>query len=141
LSTTLNPSAQAFVAVWQGRPVAFSAWISAFRKDGGKREHRTVTLPDYQGVGIGHALSDYCASLWAGLGRRVRSTTTHPAFIASRLKSDRWRLVRAPSLANPSTRPRLGLRHALTRLTAGFEYVGPPLDRSVAMRLLGRDHQ
>jgi hypothetical protein len=46
LSTRLSPFAQAFLATWEGRPVAFSAWIHALLKFGGRREHRTVTLPD-----------------------------------------------------------------------------------------------
>lgn len=136
LSTALSPTAVAFVAFWEGRPVAVSAWVSACVKRGGKREHRTVTLPDYQGVGIGQALSDFGAALWAGLGHRAVSTTTHPGLIAARLRSPRWRLTRPPSLAHPSRRR--DLKHAVTRLTAGFEYVGTPLDRATALRLLGR---
>jgi GNAT superfamily N-acetyltransferase len=136
LSTAIHPAAQAFLGVWVDRPVAFSAWINALMTHGGKREHRTVTLPDYQGVGIGHALSSFCASLWKGLGYRARSTTTHPGFIAARLRSPLWRLTRVPSLAGPARSDRLDLKHAQTRLTAGFEYVGPALDQALAERLL-----
>jgi energy-coupling factor transporter ATP-binding protein EcfA2 len=133
----IHPGAQAFLAVWEGRPVAFSAWISALLPGGGKREHRTVTLPDFQGVGIGRALADYCASLWVGLGLRARSTTSHPAVIAGRLKSSRWRLVRAPGLAGQSKgRFHRTMKHACTRLTAGFEYIGPALDRHTAEAVL-----
>src|SRR5205807_7148941 len=57
MSGELARGATCFGARWNGRLVAFSAWIHAFTKRGGKREHRTVTLPDFQGVGIGHALS------------------------------------------------------------------------------------
>ena len=47
-----------FLATWQERPAAFSAWVPFVgRGPRTRREHRTVTLPDYQGVGIGHALS------------------------------------------------------------------------------------
>jgi GNAT superfamily N-acetyltransferase len=134
LSGKLHPGAHAFLASWNDRPVAFSAWINSLVKYGGKREHRTVTLPDFQGVGIGHALSNFCASLWAGLGYRALSTTTHPAFVASRLKSPHWRLIRAPALAGGGGRP--DLKHAWTRLTAGFQYVGPALDRRTAERVL-----
>lgn len=137
LSSDIHPRAQAFFALWGGKPVAFSAWINALVKYGGKREHRTVTLPDFQGVGIGHALSNFCASLWRGLGFRALSTTTHPAFIAARLKSPHWRLLRAPSLVAVSAkRSREDLKHAHTRLTTGFEYIGLPLDRPTAARIL-----
>src|SRR5262249_48288423 len=135
LSGTLAPGAVCFLAAWHGRPVAFSAWVNALTSGGGKREHRTVTLPDYQGVGIGMALSNFCASLWAGLGRHATSTTTHPAFIAARLRSPSWRMIRKPALA-ASERRRSRIRHATTRLTAGFAYVGPTLDSALARALL-----
>jgi GNAT superfamily N-acetyltransferase len=138
LSASINPSAQAFIAVWEDRPVAFSAWVNALVRYGGRREHRTVTLPDYQGVGIGHALSCFCASLYKARGYRALSTTTHPAFIGARLRSPQWRMIRAPSMACARGREPLSLKHAYTRLTAGFEYVGPPADLAVARRLLSK---
>jgi GNAT superfamily N-acetyltransferase/ABC-type ATPase involved in cell division len=134
LSHKLNRSATCFLASWQGRPVAFSAWLP-FLGAGppARREHRTVTLPDFQGVGIGSALSDFCASLWAGLGYRATSTTTHPALIRSRLRSANWRMTRRPSLASSHEG---NVKHAVTRLTAGFVYTGPPLPRAAAEALL-----
>jgi len=132
LSGRLAPSAVCFAAFWRERPVAFSAWINALSRRGGKREHRTVTLPDFQGVGIGMALSSFCASAWKALGYRPTSTTSHPALRAARQRSPHWHLLRAPSLARRGSR---GLRHACTRLTAGFEYVGPTLSVDEARRL------
>jgi hypothetical protein len=105
-----------------------------------RREHRTVTLPDFQGVGIGNALSTLIASLWTGLGYLARSTTTHPALTASRQRSPHWRMTRAPSLAAGRER-RVRLRHATTRLTAGFVYTGPALPREEAVRLLHLRHE
>jgi ABC-type molybdenum transport system ATPase subunit/photorepair protein PhrA len=146
LSTSLAPGAVcfgAFLGQPQGAPsvglgtaVAFSAWVHALTGRGGKREHRTVTLPDYQGAGIGHALSTHVAALWKALGQRATSTTTHPAMIAARLKSPHWRMTRGPSLAGSHERG--GVRHATTRLTAGFEYVGPALDVELARRMLAK---
>src|SRR5205814_3998589 len=100
LNHALAPSAVCFVARWNDRPVAFSAWLP-FVGSGrpARREHRTVTLPDYQGVGIGQALAGLIASLWRGLGCRALSTTTHPGLIASRRRSPCWVMHRAPSLA------------------------------------------
>ena len=138
LSHSLAPSATCFLARWEGRPVAFSAWlpfVGAGRP--ARREHRTVTLPDYQGVGVGHALSSLVASMWRGLGYRATSTTTHPALIQARARSPFWVLRRAPSLAAGREDRLNKLRHATTRLTAGFEYTGPGLPRHLA-RLLCR---
>jgi hypothetical protein len=112
--------------------VAFSAWLNCLlprNRRPTKREHRTVCLPDYQGVGIGHALSGFCASLFAAQGHRVVSTTSHPAMVQARLRSPHWRLTRAPSLGGKTpNRPPATLRHSATRATAGFEYIGPAAD-------------
>jgi hypothetical protein len=137
LSGALNPSAVCFLATWGERPVAFSAWLPFVgARAPTRREHRTVTLPDFQGVGVGNALSALTASLWKGLGCRAVSTTTHPAMIRARLRSPLWRLRRAPSLAGGRERRLRSLKHAATRLTAGFEYVGPALPRRLARALL-----
>jgi GNAT superfamily N-acetyltransferase len=138
LSGGLHPSAVCFLASWRGRPVSFSAWLHhPGSGPPSKREHRTVTLPDYQGIGLGNRLSAFVAALWKALGYRALSTTTHPAMIASRLRSPLWRMHRAPSMAGSDPR---GWRHATTRLTAGFTYVGPPLMRQLAVALLEAAH-
>src|SRR5262249_32859922 len=97
LDTHINPTAQCWVAWWNDQPVAFTSWIHSMSNFKGKREHRTVTLPDYQGVGIGHALSTHIAAMWKALGFRASSTTTHPAFIAARRKDPNWIITRNPS--------------------------------------------
>lgn len=142
LSSKLVRAARCFEAWWAGRPVAFSAWLP-FVGAGppARREHRTVVLPDYQGVGVGQALAGLIASLWRGLGYRSLSTTTHPGLIASRCRSPDWLMHRSPALARGHEHKKqhrgLRLRHATTRLTAGFEYVGQALSRRLAERLLG----
>jgi ABC-type lipoprotein export system ATPase subunit len=135
LSHHLARSAVCFLASWREQPVAFSAWLPFFGKGPPtRREHRTVCLPDFQGVGIGNAVSDLLASLWRGLGYRATSTTTHPAMIRARLASPHWRMTRRPSFAMGREHR---MRHATTRLTAGFEFVGPPLAQIAAQAMLG----
>ena len=53
--------------------------------------------------------------------------------IRSRLRSPLWHMHRAPSLARSRERR---VRHATTRLTAGFEYIGPALPFRQARALL-----
>jgi hypothetical protein len=134
LSGALARSAVCFLALWKAAPVAFSAWLP-FLGAGPptRREHRTVTLPDFQGVGIGNALSALIAGMWRALGYRAASTTTHPAMMRSRCASPLWRLHRPPSFAHADGH----VKHALTRLTAGFEYVGPAMNLWHAKALLG----
>jgi hypothetical protein len=93
----------------------------------GWREHRTVCLPDYQGVGIGNAMSEFVASLFAATGLPYRSVTGHPSMIGHRARSPLWRMTRKPGLMKNRQRlPSLRRSAALHRLTASFEYVGPP---------------
>jgi len=135
LSTSIAPSAICYLASWNKQPVAFSAWLPFVGKGPAtRREHRTVCLPDFQGVGIGQALSATIASMFKGLELRAISTTTHPGLIASRIRSPLWQLKRAPSLAQGS-QGKMNLSHARTRLTAGFEYIGKAMPSRLARDL------
>lgn len=135
LSNAIAPSAICFLASWNKQPVAFSAWLPFVGKGPPtRREHRTVCLPDFQGVGIGQALSSTIASMFKGLDLRAISTTTHPGLIASRIRGSNWQLRRAPSLAQRSGK--MNLSHARTRLTAGFEYIGAAMPARLARDLM-----
>jgi ABC-type lipoprotein export system ATPase subunit len=52
LNTSLNRAAVCFVALWRSRPVAFASALPAPGRVTCWREHRTVCLPDFQGVGL-----------------------------------------------------------------------------------------
>jgi len=132
LNTNLNKAAKCFVAIYEGEPVAFSAWLPLLHRVRGMyREHRTVTLPDFQGVGIGNALSAYVASIIKAYGLRPRSTTSHPAMITSRNSSVLWKMMNQPQ------RNSIGKKYqtANKRLTASFEYVGPACVDDNALRM------
>jgi hypothetical protein len=129
LSGNLNPASACFVALVEGQPAAFTAVLPfPHPTRSGWREHRTVCLPDFQGVGIGNAMSEFIASLYRATGKPYTSTTSHPAMIRHRAKSKLWRTSRGPSLVGGHGK-RFNLMRktsAIDRLTAGFEYVGPP---------------
>ena len=132
LTGMLHRSSQCFAGFVEGQPAAFTAVLPfphPIRP--GWREHRTVCLPDFQGVGIGTALSEFIASLFIATGKPYFSTTSHPAMIHHRTKSELWKMIRKPGMT-----ARSGVTSAATtgmsqtnsrgRNTAGFEYVGPP---------------
>jgi ABC-type ATPase with predicted acetyltransferase domain len=129
LNHKLNTSAQCFVAFIESAPVAFCGVLSfAHAIRPGWRCSRLVTLPDYQGVGIGAALLEHVAELFKRTRKPFFITTSHPAFVHSLAKSDKWILKRNST--------RTGNRRAIDdfagwgaslanrRLTCGFEYVG-----------------
>jgi GNAT superfamily N-acetyltransferase len=145
LTASLNPSAKCFVALLDGKPVAFDAWLPFVGrlKDARKarRGHRTVCLPDYQGVGIGAALFNHLASCWAALGYRAFSCTAHPAEIRNRTRSGMWRMTRRPGFTprdrkSKSSASSLANTRCVSRLSASFEYIGPKIDRKKAAALI-----
>jgi hypothetical protein len=136
LSGELHRSARCFLGRIEGRPAAFTAVISHPGALGGFwREHRTVCLPDFQGAGIGNALSEYVASLFAATGKPYLSVTSHPAMIAHRRRSSQWIMYRAPSFGHRNVQLARNLNRsaALCRRTAGFRFVGPQ-NRADALR-------
>lgn len=125
LSASLNPSAACYLASWDGEPVAFVAVLSVIGFKGAWRESRIVVLPDYQGIGIGSAVSESVAAHYRAQGRRYRSTTSHPAFIAHRQRSEKWALVRVMAQGSvPHASARSTARTSTGRAVVTFEYVG-----------------
>lgn len=133
LSSAINACGQTWVATWRDRPVAMTCAIPFPHGTikNGYREHRTVCLPDFQGVGIGNTMSNWVGGWYRAHGKRFFSTTTHPAMIRHRAKSPLWRMFRAPSIVNgkrgPNSQLDVTFGFGKKRLTASFEYVGAPL--------------
>jgi ParB-like chromosome segregation protein Spo0J/ABC-type ATPase involved in cell division/GNAT superfamily N-acetyltransferase len=130
LSAGHHKAARCFVALYEGRPAAFCSVLPfPHAKRPGWREHRTVCLPDFQGVGIGNALSNYVASLYRATGKPYNGITGHPGFIFARARSKDWRVSRAAKIASSANRgslaATLNARASVNRLTWSFEYVGP----------------
>jgi ABC-type molybdenum transport system ATPase subunit/photorepair protein PhrA len=127
LSHSLHRAAKCFVGEVNGRPACFASVIHNPHKGSGWwREHRTVCLPDFQGVGIGNALSNFVASVMVATGKQYRSTTTHPAMIQYRNKSRLWEMIRAPELSSPPSGSYTPSQaSAWDRPSAGFRYIGP----------------
>jgi hypothetical protein len=127
LDTGLHRAARCFVAFVQGQPAAFaSAMHMPHPRVPGWREHRTVCLPDFQGVGIGNALSEFVASLFVATGKRYYSVTSNPAMVQHRARSPLWHMHRRPSRSGRNNSlTSLNRTAARNRFAAGFRYVGP----------------
>jgi hypothetical protein len=126
LSHKLHRAAKCFLGEVNGQPACFTAVIhNPHKGKGWWREHRTVCLPDFQGIGLGNALSEFVAGLFVATGKQYRSTTTHPAMIRHRCKSPLWEMIRAPELsAAPSGIYMPAGSAAWDRPSAGFRFTG-----------------
>lgn len=93
LSHSFNKAANSWIGFIDNKPVAFCSVLS-FPSGSVKnawREHRTVVLPEFQGLGIGTKLSDTIAEYVVSQGCRFFSKTAHPAMGLHRERSDKWR--------------------------------------------------
>ncbi|QDV53881.1 ABC transporter ATP-binding protein [Gimesia fumaroli] len=129
LDSSIQQSANCFLALVEGQPAAFTAVIHFPHKTSPSfREHRTVCLPDFQGVGIGNALSEFVASLYC-CKKAYTSITGHPAMIHHRAKSKLWKMIRPPSTVQRQIGFEQKRMHQISsssgRVTASFRYVGP----------------
>ena len=93
LDTRMSRSVHCYVGLIGDKPVAFHAAIHSTNRDIHSywRGHRTVVLPEFQGMGIGTAFSDAIAEMYVSRGMRYFSKTAHPSFGEHREKSPLWR--------------------------------------------------
>ena len=93
LDTEISRSAHYYVLLLGDKPIGFHAAIHSTNRDIHSywRGHRTVILPEFQGMGIGTRFSDAVAEMYVSRGFRYFSKTAHPSFGEHREKSELWR--------------------------------------------------
>jgi GNAT superfamily N-acetyltransferase len=126
LSAGLAPQARCYLATWDGVPVTFCATLPVIAQRGHRRFTRIVTLPDYQGIGIGMRVTEAVAELHRAEGLRINVTSSHPALVRHCRRSPRWRAVsvkKTGTSRSTTTRFR-GYRSSAGRAVVSFEYVG-----------------
>ena len=128
-SDKIPTSSHCYVAMFNGVPVSFCSIMANVGYKGRRRISRIVTLPDYQGIGIGKRLLDFVADRYKKQGLRVSIGTSHPAMIHSlRRNGSGWILTKiGDSHANKgSTEGTKHLRNSVVigRKIACFEFVG-----------------
>jgi GNAT superfamily N-acetyltransferase len=116
----------AFVAVMENTLVGFSSYISypsGTIKQRARREHRTVVLPDFQGMGLGVRLSECVGEIMLAEGFRYFSKTSHPRMGEYRNVSPSWKSTskNGISRADQSKRDRWV---AKTNKAYSHEYIG-----------------
>jgi GNAT superfamily N-acetyltransferase len=122
LNGRLSWGARCYAATWNDVPVAFCAVLPMFATRGRWRITRLVTLPDYQGLGIGTRLAEAVGDSYLRDGLRFGITAAHPALLAHCRRSPRWRLTRVVRCGSGTHDRKISnYRGAAGRATASFE--------------------
>jgi GNAT superfamily N-acetyltransferase len=125
LSGQLSAVAGCFLALWRGVPVAFCATVSLIGRKNRRRISRIVTLPDFQGIGIGMSVAEAVAQLHRAEGHRVNVTASHPGLVAHCRRSPRWRAVGVRKTGSVKTERFIHNYHGSPgRAVISFEFVG-----------------
>ena len=144
LTATLNNAARCYVLTIDGSPAAFVGVLPRPVSQGARRgsviwaNSRTVTLPDYQGLGAGFALMDALGAAHRALGERFRCYPAHPAFIQSFARSNSWAMIKTPRQSvTTASNPLSAFGHGQGgRPCAVFQYKGPAASCAVKARKL-----
>ncbi|MEO0531943.1 MAG: GNAT family N-acetyltransferase, partial [Planctomycetota bacterium] len=137
LSSAIAPQARCYMATWNGEPVSFAALLPIIAQKGRRRFSRIVTLPDYQGVGIGMQTVEAVADLQLAEGLRVNVTSSHPALIGHCQRSPRWRTVHVKRTGQSTCRSRRK-RALAERARAGSRRRRSPRSSATSSNLLSR---
>lgn len=143
LTAELSRAARCFALHVAGRPVAFTGTLHMPHPSVRdiQRISRTVTLPDWQGLGLSFVLNDSLGAAYKAAGKRLRNYPAHPSYIRANDRSRNWRLEKRPG-TNGSRRGKTGGQGEdavfKSRPCAIFEYCGPAMSNvDEARRLLG----
>jgi len=126
LTGTISPQSRCYLATWNGKPVTFCATLPMMAKKYHRRFTRIVTLPDYQGMGIGMRVVAAVASMNREEGFRIGITSSHPALIRHCRNSSNWKAVSVKKTGSSPGRTSCypSYRSSAGRAVVSFEYLG-----------------
>jgi len=145
INNSLNSSAKCFVLFVENKPVSFCGILHIPLKNINhyKRISRAVTLPDYQGIGFVHVLSETLGSAYSALGFKLRAYPKHPMHVRAMYKLKNWKVIKTPSSKQPITkRAKIlgkGNYKAFLRpksTCAILEYIGQKIEKEIAEKLI-----
>lgn len=134
LDSNISKSSRCWLAFWRDTVVGFCAIIAmpSGSLERAWRGHRTVVLPDFQGLGLGVRISDAVGEIVRHEGGRYFSKTANHRMGEYREKSAKWRPTSKNRKARPdynSDRPTKEAGHKrrhIERVCFSHEYIGPP---------------
>jgi hypothetical protein len=106
-------------------PIAFCATLPMMGRKNHRRISRIVTLPDFQGLGIGMRMAEAVAELHCAEGKRVSVTASHPSLIGHCRRSPKWRAVNVMKTgSSDQSKFAKNYRGSTGRAVVSFEYQG-----------------
>jgi len=138
LTASLNKAAQCYVLAVEGHPANFTAvnHMPHPSVNDIKAIHRTVTLPDWQGLGLAFVVADALGAALKTIGKRLRSYPSHPALVRSMDKSAVWRMTKRPGTYQNRSAKSTVKSVGKQRACGVFEYIGPAMkDHQAAIQL------
>jgi len=125
LSQDINAGAYSWILLdSQNHICGFSSAIPSPGRDlkNAWREHRTVILPDYQGIGLGAKLSNTIAQMFIDKGCRYFSKTAHPKLGEHRNKSPLWKPTSMNTISRKSSYQGMALSDKKRGAYNSFDY-------------------
>lgn len=126
MSSNILSASKCFMLTMDNEIVAFNA-LKPFPHGTIKNAyngHRTVVLPNFQGLGLGIIISDLTAGIAAVHGYKVYTKTVHPSLGEYREKSASWEPT-AMNRKEGYNVKQTNLPDALNRMSYCHSYIGP----------------
>lgn len=121
LDHRLQGNAKVFQVTCNGQICAFQASKRQFQPADMVLAHRTVVLPQFQGLGIGTVIHEAIGAYVKRLKWRFRVLTSHVKLAGVMAKSPTWETKYLATPHNPNTK----VFKKENRLMNGFQYQGP----------------
>jgi GNAT superfamily N-acetyltransferase len=124
MNSEIHKAAKCFIGYFDNEPICFFAVLHFPHPKirNFKRGHRLVVLPDYQGLGIGHAFSTEIAEYFKQQGFRFIITSSTKSLFTQRARDIRWAVTSKKQNAES-----MGICKGSTsknKITYSYEYVG-----------------
>ena len=131
MTAELNAASTCFVFTWNNKLVAFESILplpnGSYKN--AYREHRLVVLPDFQGLGLGIKISEWCGGILKNEGKTFYTKTVNPALGIFRQNSPNWHQTGKYMKAEKAERceKSYNMMGGLTRPSFCHKYIGKPI--------------
>jgi ABC-type lipoprotein export system ATPase subunit len=131
LTENVNNAYMFFLFEWNEKPVAIGVigrHIGRNNVDKSFRGSRTVVLPDYQGMGIGSAISNFLGGICVSIGAKYYTKTINPALGIYRNKNTEfWKPTPFNNKIREQKNKNKVWANLKTRASFCHQYIGPAI--------------